>query len=712
MIPSKISKKIPESVYSSVCSGIESLTPPQEMAVLKGLFSKDILVSSPTASGKTLIAEMSFAKTVLEDRMKAVYIVPLRSLASEKYNDFKQRYGEKIRVMLSTGDIDSSDDWLSKADIIVTTSEKMDSLIRHEAQWLEKIGVLIVDEVHMIGDPSRGATLEVLITRLKMLNPKMRFLGLSATVKNSDELASWLGANLVSSDYRPVKLYEGVISGGEITFPNKTVEITSDEKDDCYSLVKDAYSKNKQCIVFVSSRKRAENLASKLKLKSTPQLEKLSSKILKALARPTEQCEKLSRCTAFGTAFHHAGLVQKQKQLLENAFRNGELPVIFATPTLAMGVDLPAFRVIIRDLKRFGNGYSDWISVNEYKQLAGRAGRPKYSDYGEAISVVTPQSKQAVIDRFIHGEVEDIYSQLGAEPNLRTHMLSLICQSVVRKEDDIMLFFKKTFYAHQYKDLSEIDSKIRRILDQLESWNFIKYEGSMIVPTKFGLRISQLYLDPRSARTLMQAASNAREKGINDIGLLHACSMTSEAMPLLNLRQDDYIDMAEDFSEDREKMLLKEPSPQSYEAYNFMRAYKTARMIESWIDEKTEQEIMREYGSGPGDIRNRTVTMDWLLFSMKELSLLMDEKPLLIPISNLRVRVRHGIRAELLPLIMYRGIGRVRARLLFVSGIRTTRELRKANFEILKRLLGPRTAQKLKDQVERRTLKSNDLNTI
>jgi helicase len=710
MLVEKLENKVPKRIHDLIKSQIKEFTPPQEQALLKGLFKGNMVVSSPTASGKTLIAEMAFLKTILESKKKAVYIVPLRSLAFEKHAEFKEKYGKKIRVMISTGDLDSSDEGLGKADLIITTSEKMDSLIRHGAPWINRLGLLVIDEIHLLGDSSRGATLEVLITRLRNLLPKTMILGLSATIKNAREISEWLGAELVESDYRPVKLYEGILLNNIILFGKDRKTIITTYGEASYNLIKDACQKGKQCLVFVSSRRRAESLASKLKLTSNEELKNASKQVLKALSRPTTQCRKLSDCFLNGTAFHHAGLLQKQKTLVEESFRQGQLPVIFATPTLAMGVDLPAFRVVVRDLKRYSQGYSDWISVMEYKQLAGRAGRPKYSEYGEAVTIASSEDAQKEIEeRFINGEVEEVYSQLSVEPNLRAHLLSLIAQAVIREEKDVNNFFEQTFYAHQYKDLSDMDAKIRRVLDQLETWGFVKYKDNVILPTKYGIRVSQLYLDPRSACTLMMAVKNSLYKEISEVGLLHACNMTSEAKPLLRLNRDDYVELAEGFMHDREKLLLPEPPPDSYEAHSFMRAYKTACMLEYWIDERTEQQILDDFKVSPGDIRSRNLNMDWLLYSTKELALLMGAKHFVTPVNNLRVRVKHGVKKELLPLIRYKGIGRVRARTLFVSGIKTTKELRKASFEVLERLLGEKTAVKLKEQVQNKAVRPNSL---
>ena len=193
-----IKNKIPNVLYEILDKEIAQLRPAQEKAIKKGLLEgKNILVCTPTASGKTLIAELASIKSIIEGKGKSVYIVPLKALASEKFKDFKRKYSKIARIALSIGDIDSSDPFLSEHDLIITTSEKFDSLIRHHTPWLANVATIIVDEIHLLNDTERGPTLEILITILKQLLKNAQIIGLSATIGNAKELAEWLNADLV-----------------------------------------------------------------------------------------------------------------------------------------------------------------------------------------------------------------------------------------------------------------------------------------------------------------------------------------------------------------------------------------------------------------------------------------------------------------------------------------------------------------------------------
>ena len=214
-----IKKQIPKELYSILEKEITDLRPAQEKAIKKGLLKdKNLLVCTPTASGKTLIAELAAIKSIIEQKGKAIYIVPLKALAAEKFKDFKKKYENIARIALSIGDIDSADPYLVDYDLIITTSEKLDSLIRHHAPWLSLIKTVIIDEIHLMNDPGRGPTLEILITILRKLLKNVQIVALSATIGNPEELSEWLSANLIVDKWRPVKLHKGAYLKGEIDF--------------------------------------------------------------------------------------------------------------------------------------------------------------------------------------------------------------------------------------------------------------------------------------------------------------------------------------------------------------------------------------------------------------------------------------------------------------------------------------------------------------
>ncbi len=709
-------------------SDLEKLNPVQEKAVKAGLFEdKNLVVAAPTASGKTMVAEMVALKTIKQGK-KVVYIVPLRALASEKYEEFKRKYAPLgIKVAISIGDLDRSDPWLSDYDFVIATSEKLDSLLRHGIPWINQIGLVVADEIHLLDSPDRGPTLEIVLTRLSQVaNPTI--LALSATISNHEELAEWLRANHMKSEWRPVKLYSGICFDGKLNFiPNKTMKIDK-KQSPLFELVHRTLSRKKQALVFINTRKGAESAAesvgkeikTKLKPGELEALSELSDKILHILEYPTRQCERLSRCIKMGTAFHHAGLTNKQRSLIEDSFKSGLIKTICATPTLAAGINLPAYRVIIRDLKRFSSFRGmDYIPVLEIQQMCGRAGRPQFDKEGEAILLPKNRAEaEYAWENYINGKPEKIYSKLGVEPVLRTHVLALIASEVTRTKKELFDFFSKTFYAYQYRDMPRLNAILENVLNQLEGFKFIstadsekmdtefrtaasliQKKDSVLKPTRIGKRVSELYIDPLTANYLIKNLDMARERGITDFGLLHTISSTIEMKPLLSLRKSDFETINDIVAREEECLLEKPPNPWDLNYDEYLKSLKTAHMFRQWTEESGEDKLLEDFGITPGELRARLETADWLLYSAQELGLLLGHMNILKDIRKTRIRVKYGVKEELLPLIRLKGVGRVRARTLFNSGIQTMARLRKIPLQSLERIIGPKTARDIKDQL-------------
>ncbi|MCE7738594.1 MAG: DEAD/DEAH box helicase, partial [Candidatus Heimdallarchaeota archaeon] len=267
-----------------ITEGISSLYPPQEEAIKKGLFDgTNLVVAIPTASGKTLLALFASIKKLTETGLKTLYLSPLRALAFEKYMEFKSFLDLlNKKIILLTGDYDEEDTRAQYADVIIATNEKIDSAIRHQARWINKIGLIVSDEVHLINDSSRGPTLEVVIAQLRQVCDA-QILALSATIRNADQIARWLEAELVSSNWRPVKLKEGVLFDKTIVYGDGTeVTIPSKLKDSFNNLTDYILSKKNQALVFATTRNMAESTAKNLASRTNKTLSKEEKEKLNA----------------------------------------------------------------------------------------------------------------------------------------------------------------------------------------------------------------------------------------------------------------------------------------------------------------------------------------------------------------------------------------------------------------------------------------------
>ena len=216
ILEGRLAPKIYEILSSE---GITNLRPAQLKAINAGLLEgTNLLICTPTASGKTLIAELAMIEKILRSNLKAVYVLPLKALANEKFKDFKRKYGEIIKVVQSTGDFDSNDSILATYDLILLTPEKLDSILRHKTPWITDVGVFVIDEIHLLNDVSRGPTTEVVITLLKDICPTAQFISLSATIGNPEELSAWLNATLIIDEFRPVQLRQGILYQNNLEF--------------------------------------------------------------------------------------------------------------------------------------------------------------------------------------------------------------------------------------------------------------------------------------------------------------------------------------------------------------------------------------------------------------------------------------------------------------------------------------------------------------
>ncbi|MHA2068333.1 MAG: DEAD/DEAH box helicase, partial [Candidatus Thorarchaeota archaeon] len=665
-------------------NGISTLFPPQTSAFDTGVLDgNNLVLAVPTSAGKTLVAEICMLKTILDGRGKALYLVPLRSLAREKYSEFKKYESLGITTAMSIGDYDSPGTRLKEADIVVLTTERTDSLVRHRTQWLEEVGIIVVDEVHLVNDSKRGPTLEMVIAKMMQSLPDVQIVALSATISNSDRIAEWLNAELVTSTWRPVPLREGVYFDNKISFvldgklkpiPRRRPEIIGD-------LVCDILDEKGQALVFVSSRRSTAAVAKKIASSVRPylnenaqeQLTKAATKLSKRPSAP-EATKTLARVIASGVAFHHAGLDNSERTLVEDFFKNDLLKVVIATPTLAAGVNLPARRVVIRDYRRFEQGRGSYtIPVLEYKQMAGRAGRPKYDSYGEAILIAkSEEERDSLTDEYVLAEPERITSKLASPSALRSHLLASIATDMTRNREEVDSLINGTFFSCQFDPL-EIQHHISSALIFLEDGRLIDTkESDSYSATPLGKRASRLYIEPYTAILLRDTLAAAKE--ITTIGLLHLiCHTPDQQITYLNRTDFEEYDY---FVEEHKKDFLIEPPIDDIEDYGrYLAEVKTARLLEEWISESSEREITESFNVGMGDVHRYVQTAVWLVYSASEIAKIVDATHHIPSFYNLRSRLKYGVQRELLDLVSLRGIGRIRGRMLYANGLKNQSDL-------------------------------------
>ncbi|WFO76381.1 DEAD/DEAH box helicase [Desulfurococcaceae archaeon MEX13E-LK6-19] len=689
--------------------GINEFNPVQEKAIEAGLFSgKNILVSSPTASGKTLIAELALVKAFLEGKM-GVYLTPLKALASEKYEEFKVWESIGAKIGISTGDYESPGEYLGRYNIVVATYERFDSLLRLKPWWLRRVGVVVIDELHMVSDGERGPVLEMIIARIKMMD-NVQLIGLSATIGNSLELSRWLGAELVNIDWRPVKLVEGVYDrkAKAIFFSDGRVEkIVHRLSNNILSVVLQSITNGYQVLVFIHNRKRTENYAAELVnhmnlLEHTLDKKRLGEYVekLKQESPSRMEAEKLGNLIMHGVAYHHAGLSMAARRIVEEAFRERLIKAVFATPTLAAGVNLPARRVIV-SIKRYdpSSRRNRDIPVFEYKQMAGRAGRPKYDPYGEAI-IIDAGKREEGFKKYVYGRLEPVESKLASERALRIHVLALIAGGEAPSLDALLRVMENTLFYHQFRSKRYLEAKIERIVEDLWEWGMIERRSNMLLPTEIGRIITHTYLDPLTGYEFLEKMKGQDKPGV--LRLLHIIASTPDY-----LRSRPYITASvmdkfeEEAWEQASRELIPVPPDDEADYVYWLQAYVHARMLYDWINEASEDTISQRYGVGPGDIYSARDTAAWIASGLSRIARVAGLGEASMALEKLSIRLEYGVREDALELIKLEGIGRVRARTLIRAGINSLEKLAKTPSRVLVRLpgFGPKIVESIKKQL-------------
>lgn len=428
----------------------------QKEAIEKGLLDgESVLVSSPTGSGKTLVGEIALLRAISSGQ-RGLYMTPLRALAEQVYAVLHERYSsQNISIGVSTSDYQLDGSELQDYDILVTTFERADSLLRHKALWLEDIGTVVIDEIQSIGDFNRGARLESVIMRLKHLLKEVQVVALSATIGFPDQLADWLGCKLVQSSQRPVPLLCSVV-----------VKPSREEAVLKYSMT--TVQRDGQVLVFHRTRRDAEAEAQRLASHVGKQLTATEQAYLQSELNSIEHWDtalpkNLIALLHDGTAYHHAGLSLPARRMVEGLFRIGKIRVICATTTLSSGMNLPARTVVIANTRSPAD-YRQIIEPNQIHQMLGRAGRPGLDSKGFGIVIADSRGQaneikerafdvsrdEATGNEMLTPKYEPLSSVLGHAGSLEEQLLVALDMYGQAHLDDIEQgYFGESFLMHQ-----------------------------------------------------------------------------------------------------------------------------------------------------------------------------------------------------------------------------------------------------------------------
>lgn len=676
-----------KSIINSAYPYIEEFNPAQKAVIESGYLEdkSNYIICIPTASGKTVLGVLPALKTIL-DGGKAVYAAPLLSIQNEKVKEFKafEEHG------ISVGKHPAS------ADLSVMVFESFDALTRFSWNNLRDVDTLIIDEFHMIGEFTRGPTLEAAITRAKIINPGMRIIALSATLRNIEEIEGWLEGTCVEHDYRPVPLHKEVLDAEMFNTKNKN--------DVIVKVLEKSIKDNSQALAFVSTRRFTESLATyvskkidkKINVRQRERFKEVSEKILDVPKRkgslPTTTCLKLAESIEHGVAFHHAGLFNEQKEIIEDEFRNGNILMITATPSLMYGVNLPSKTVVIRDHTRWTQQGPQPIPVFDYEQMSGRAGRPQYDDVGYSYLVAKTMDEALNLEEYyVEGEIEKTNSKLVDNKDaVFKQIIAQIASSLSKNLDELTDFFGKTLYGYQMSNnpsmaLFAADSiryELESALEFLLQNGIIRATPEGLKTTDFGNLIARSNYSVETAVKIKEYVSGINE--INASEFIYALCETPD-VPLITFKGRKSKDPV------HEKL-----SEAGLFAVDIGNVEATTVSLMEWIDERSEYEIENRYNVYSASTRRSAYETSRLVKFAKDTSEVLGNYSNLKDFDMLSARLYYGVKEDIIPLVVgVKRLGRKRARNLVkifgndLSGV-SENELKKVEG------IGPKLAEKIK----------------
>lgn len=645
-----------KTIINTAYPYIKEFNPAQKAVIESGYLEdkSNYIISIPTASGKTVLGILPALKTILNGG-KAIYAAPLLSIQNEKVKEFKAFKEHGIKVGKHP----------SNSDLSVMVFESFDALTRFSWNVLREVDTLIIDEFHMIGEYSRGPTLESAITRAKIINPSLRIIALSATLKNIDEIEQWLDGKTVEHNYRPVPLNKEVLDAEMFNTKNKN--------DVIVKIVEKAIEDNSQALSFVSTRRFTESLATyvakKIDKKTTKEqkqkFKQVADKLLEVPKKkgslPTTTCLKLAEAAEKGVVFHHAGLFNEQKEIIEDEFRKGNILMITATPSLMYGVNLPSKYVVIRDHTRWTSNGPASIPVFDYEQMSGRAGRPQYDDVGYSYLVAKTMDEAFDLEtRYVNGEIELTNSKLiDNKDAIYKQIIAQIASSLSKNLDDLNDFFGKTLYGFQMKNNPSMSMFAQDSLNwELESALEFLLQNGIIRATPEGLKTTDFGNLIAKSNYAVETGVKIKEyvstmEKLNPAEMIYALAETPD-LPLISFKGRKSKDPVRDKLSECGLFAVDIGNPEA-----------TAVSLIEWIDERNEYEIENAYNVYSASTRRSAYEASRLVKFAKNTLEVLGNYSNLKDMDYLSARLYYGVKEDIIPLVVgVKRLGRKRARLL------------------------------------------------
>jgi len=714
----------------------EFLLPIQEKAIVKHnvLGGRNLIIFAPTSSGKTLVGEIVSVHYAM-GKKRALYLVPMKALAEEKYHHFKDMYGELgIRTIISTHDRKEYDQDLERKEfhIAVVVFEKVNALLVKNPNLLEGIGLVVIDELQMIGDETRGAGLELLLTKILLSPFRPQLLGLSAVLGDAEDLARWLKAELLIDTRRPVELRKGILSRNIFSYLEHNSGMEGEEewplpegnKEELISLhaakhLAQAY--DEQSIIFLADKLGTETVGEKLKeMVDFPE----ASGTIEELKTFEESYSKdlLLSLLAKGIAIHNADLSWEERDVVERYFRKDEIKILLSTSTLAMGINLPARNVFIPEKKWSTPVHGDRLAMSditkaEHENMGGRAGRLGFvNEFGRAILVTSsPFQKRALYDYYIKGGFEKLRPVLKDE-DLDLYCLNLVASELCSTEEEIEKFLLSTYtgvsrWSHNSgKNGGPVSSdKVRGIIDKCLNWGLLKRDvQEKLQATERGKITAQMGISVDTCLNLLKWMDLCDPFRVSDLEVIVAAALTADAreihIPLRKseFRQSKYRNLFRSEVErlgEGDKILFKSILGPSHRLlYEQERALKKALILYQWISPASTREIEEAHQVFSGAIKKMGEEFSWLIEAISTLAKAEGwPEQVIKKMYVLGERLSFGIdfRGLELAKLRIRGLGRGYISRLVQNGYDTSKALGELSIEELEKMVPQDLARRI-----------------
>ena len=611
--------------------------------LLKG---KNMIVNCPTGSGKTLVAEIIISKSILENRgkKKCLYLAPLRSLAFEKYKDWK-KFGWSVGI--SVGDYSEKYEKLNERNVIVTTFEKFNSIISKKPEWLDEIDCIIVDEIHSLIEESRSAVLEHI---LMILKDNCQILGLSATIKNLDELANWLNADVYKGNIeRPKNIDINIICKNKVY--DSKLQVVNRVKD-WKRLVVNKIREGKTVLVFTNKRKSCPDIAMKIMYEL--------SKYVEPNGVDDELYDIFGEIVQYGIGFHFGIMDSKTRNIIETAFKEGRLKCLVATKTLAMGVNLPVDVVVIKDLVMFNKDKFEWMKTLDIWQMIGRAGR---FGKGEAYLVIgNDYNLRKIYEDYICADYEKIMSRLSFSkqfPGLIIQSISILGGDGIL-EEEVVDYWNDSLFCYQYNSGREIlQGKINELLERFEEYELIEITSRSgiryINLTEIGRIVSGFCVDPEVIIAFLENIEKINENR-SYIGMIDFLIRMGVIEPISG-KKSELSKLVKEIFEVCDNSYLGNFA--GYNEKQIVSIIKTIKLINEWISGK--------------DVNISLINLDDIqryISCFKVISKKLEYDELSIWLNNFSYMLKYGVPEDLTEMVKQRGVGRKKAlRYLHMSNL-------------------------------------------